>query len=261
MAGEVSLRPIGVYRSSVVHPYEAGRQPREDDTREGEILLEEGHNFEQALTGLEGFERLWVIFLFHHNSNWKPMVRPPRGSDAKQGVFATRAPYRPNPIGLSCVRLLGVEGRRIRIEGADLLDGSPVLDVKPYVPEADAFPESRIGWLENAEASRFALEWRDAAEEKRRFLEEHGLGNLAAFVRQQLEFAPFDDSRKRVEDLGGESWSLAYRTWRFIFTQPSAGRLEVTDLRSGYSDEDLAADFDKWGDKDLHRRFLRKFPR
>lgn len=255
VAGEVTLRPIGVYRSQVVHPYEAGRQPRPEDARRGEILLDEGHNFEQALIGLEGFERIWIVFLFHHNPNWKPMVKPPRGTDAKQGVFATRAPYRPNPIGLSCVKLVRVEGRKLVVAGADLLDGSPVLDIKPYVPGADSFPESRLGWLEHADSEKFRIEWAETALEKSRFLRENGVGNLEDFTIQQLEFEPFDGGRKRVQELGEGVWSLAYRTWRVIFAATGERALKVLDLESGYTEADLADPFDKWGDKDLHRKF------
>jgi tRNA-Thr(GGU) m(6)t(6)A37 methyltransferase TsaA len=105
--------------------------------------LERNRNFEQALKDLEGFERIWVIYLFHLNDSWKPMVTPPRNKGKKVGVFASRSPHRPNGIGLSCVTLNRIEGLNIYISNSDILDGSPVLDIKPYLPWSDSFPDSK----------------------------------------------------------------------------------------------------------------------
>jgi tRNA (adenine37-N6)-methyltransferase len=101
-----------------------------------------------ALRDLDGFDRAWLITWLHLNGpNWPSLVRPPRGGP-RRGIFATRAPHRPNPIGLSAVRVLGVEGCIIHVAGLDLIDGTPVLDVKPYVAYADAFPEASAGWVD-----------------------------------------------------------------------------------------------------------------
>src|SRR5437868_5175297 len=91
---DYAISPIGYFKSSQVEPYEAGRQPDEHHAS-GVIELLPGSNFEQALTGLETCERIWVLFIFHHNDHWNPMVLPPRGRTQKIGVFATRSPYRP----------------------------------------------------------------------------------------------------------------------------------------------------------------------
>jgi tRNA-Thr(GGU) m(6)t(6)A37 methyltransferase TsaA len=106
---------------------------------------------EPAFRDLAGFERIWLVFVFHRSEGWKPQVRPPRGR-LKRGVLATRSPHRPNAIGLSAVELIAVETRSLRVRGVDLLDGTPVLDIKPYVPYADAFPESRAGWIDTVDA-------------------------------------------------------------------------------------------------------------
>ena len=102
-----------------------------------------------ALQDLAGFSHVWVIAYLHLNHGYRPLVAPPRDPDRKHGVLATRAPHRPNPLGLSAARLLAVSGHRLTLERLDLLDGTPVLDIKPYVPYADAFPAARIGWLED----------------------------------------------------------------------------------------------------------------
>ena len=101
-----------------------------------------------ALSDLAGVERIWVLSVLHRSGTWGPLVRPPRGARVRRGLFATRSPDRPNPLGLSAVRLLSVEGHRLHVRGVDLLDGTPILDIKPYIPYADAFPTSRAGWID-----------------------------------------------------------------------------------------------------------------
>lgn len=250
------IEPIGVYLAPQIHPYEAARQPRGDRQHEGEIQLNHGHGFEQALLGLEGFDRIWLIFQFHHNSDWKPMVRPPRGTDRKVGVFATRAPYRPNGLGLSCVRLKEIKGLSLIVEGADLLNGTPIFDIKPYLPEADSFPNAKMGWLEGVTAHKHQIRFSAIAENQIRWLEQSGLIHLRDFLEQQLEFEPFDQDRKRVSQSPENlTWTLAYRTWRADFHEVEPQILEVQLIRSGYSDHDLNLPDDRWKDKDLHRRF------
>lgn len=106
-----------------------------------------------AYADLAGFERIWLLFAFHRSEGWTAQVRPPRGG-GRRGVLATRSPHRPNPLGLSAVELLAVEQGALRVRGLDLLDGTPVLDVKPYVPYADAFPAARAGWIDALDASQ-----------------------------------------------------------------------------------------------------------
>ncbi|MEZ5461859.1 tRNA (N6-threonylcarbamoyladenosine(37)-N6)-methyltransferase TrmO [Dokdonella sp.] len=104
-----------------------------------------------AYRDLEGFERIWLLFAFHRSEGWTAEVRPPRGG-GKRSVLATRSPHRPNAIGLSAVRLLAVETGILRVSGIDLLDGTPIIDIKPYVPYADAFPASQAGWIDAIDA-------------------------------------------------------------------------------------------------------------
>ena len=149
------MRPIGYVRSPYAQRIDAPHQATVvEGTSTGspaEAVIElEPDLPEEALRGLEGFERIWVIFVFHRSQGWAPLVRPPRGR-LKRGVLATRSPHRPNAIGLSAVELVAVEGRTLRLRGVDFLDGTPVLDVKPYVPYADAFPGSRAGWIDEVD--------------------------------------------------------------------------------------------------------------
>lgn len=111
-----------------------------------------------ALADLEGFDWLWVVSWFHLNgSRRRPLVRPPRGGP-KRGVFSTRAPHRPNPIGLSAVRILSVSRGRVDVAGLDLLDGTPILDLKPYIADYDSRPDASRGWLEDTPAPTLSIE-------------------------------------------------------------------------------------------------------
>jgi len=114
------------------------------------IQLVDNEKLRMALRGLDKFERCWIISYMHLNQGWNPLVKPPRGPKAKQGLFSTRAPHRPNSIALSALKITKVDHTlgQIHVFGIDLLDQTPVLDIKPYVPYADAFPNSAAGWLD-----------------------------------------------------------------------------------------------------------------
>lgn len=101
-----------------------------------------------ALDDLEGFERVWLVYCFDRAGPFRPRVVPYREQPGEHGLFATRSPCRPNPIGMSVVLLVAREGNVLRVRGVDVLDGTPLLDIKPYVPEFDAHPSSKAGWLD-----------------------------------------------------------------------------------------------------------------
>src|SRR3984885_14720289 len=147
---ELTLEPIGFVRSALETKVEAARQPRAAGGESARIELLPGRNFEHALEDLERWELIWVIFWFHLNSGWRPKVLPPRSTTGRKGVFATRSPHRPNPLGMSVVRLERIEGLVLHIRDTDMLDGTPVLDLKPYVAYTDAHPGAGTGWLEDA---------------------------------------------------------------------------------------------------------------
>lgn len=180
------------------------------------IELESGKDFESAVADLEGFSHAWVIFVFHEAQGWRPKVQPPRGISRKVGVFASRAPYRPNPIGLSLVPIAWVDGRRIGIGDSDLLDGTPILDIKPYVATTDALPDAKLGWMEFLRTP--ALKWQPSPSCVRGFswLSENGF-DLETIVRRQLERDPFAQSSKRVRRTGPDRGVFAYRLWRTSF--------------------------------------------
>ena len=124
---------------------------------EGRIVFADKYRVREALKGLDGFSRIWLIWGFSANKpakgEWQPTVRPPRlGGNASMGVWATRSPYRPNPIGLSCVELVRIDDMDLVVRGADLADGTPIFDIKPYVAYADSFPDAQCGFASEAPA-------------------------------------------------------------------------------------------------------------
>jgi len=152
-----TYQPIGFVRSPYRHRIDAPHQPTVVEGTEtgdaAEAILELNATLPaEALQDLRGFERIWVIFAFHRSEGWRALVKPPRGGP-KRGVLATRSPHRPNAIGLSALELVSVEGRCLRVRGVDLLDGTPILDIKPYAPYADAFPDSRAGWIDEMDTA------------------------------------------------------------------------------------------------------------
>jgi len=145
------VEPIGVIHSPFMVPNGTPIQPVYGGGFEGSVEVFEP--FRDALVDLDGFDRIWLLYWCDRAVGWRPRVVPYR-DDVARGLFATRAPGRPNPIGLSCVRLLSVESGVLRIRELDILDGAPLLDIKPYVPDFDSFPAVRSGWLARSDATR-----------------------------------------------------------------------------------------------------------
>lgn len=157
--------PIAHIHNDLATKFGAPRQSGLIPQLEATIVFEPAFRNAEALRGLEGFSHIWLLWDFSeaHLTEWLPTVRPPRlGGNKRMGVFATRSPFRPNPIGLSSVRLTGIEhstleGPVLHIEGADLMNGTPILDIKPYLPFTDCHPEATAGFAMEA-AKQPALE-------------------------------------------------------------------------------------------------------
>lgn len=154
----VNIQVIARMKSDFATKFGIPRQSGLVQELRSTIIFEPEYRNEDALRGLEGFSHLWIIWQFSEavRSGWSPTVRPPRlGGNTRLGVFATRSPFRPNNLGLSCIRLLGVEktaefGTVIHVAGADLMDGTPIFDIKPYIPYADCQPEATGGFTDTA---------------------------------------------------------------------------------------------------------------
>lgn len=192
----------------------------------GRVVFEPEYRNPDALRGIEGFDRLWLIWQFSESvlDEWRPTVRPPRlGGNARMGVFATRSPFRPNPLGLSCVELDAVEwdaldGPALRVRGADLMDGTPIYDVKPYAPYADAFPDARGGFA-SARPETVAV---DCPAEL--------LARVEEGKRDALLGVLAHDPRPRYQDDPARVYGMAFGGYEVKF-RVADGVLTVTDIK------------------------------
>ena len=163
------MKTIATIRNDFSTKFGVPRQPGLVPEVVSTIVFEPEYRVAEALRGIEGYSHLWVIWRFHQaeRENWSPTVRPPRlGGNERVGVFATRSPFRPNPIGLSVVKLVAVKrderlGMVLRVSGADMVDGTPVLDIKPYLPYADSVPEATGGFTDSSEKRQVTVDCPD----------------------------------------------------------------------------------------------------
>ncbi len=164
----MNIEPIASIKTCYQEKFGVPRQPGLVSDAWGQITFEPHYRDSDAVRGLEGFSHLWVIFVFHQTSGkqWKPSVRPPRlGGNKKMGVFASRSPFRPNPIGLSCLEIERIDydnlhGPVIHVRGVDLVDGTPIIDIKPYVPYADSIAQAIGGFAQDRPQSLHVC-WRN----------------------------------------------------------------------------------------------------
>lgn len=254
----MQVSPIGTFHGEAVYKYDVPRQGRLFPGHPGRVELLSGQNFETALRDLDGFERIWLIFKFHENEGWRPTTRPPVAFQGlnRVGTFASRSPYRPNGIGLSCVKLLRIEGLTLYVDESDLLDQTPILDIKPYIPMADAFPLARAGWVDLQEKNQWNIYFEPLFSEKASWIYDKLKWDLKSFAELQLSVAPEDSSRKRVV-LESNKGVLSYRTFRICFALNQENKTVILeDILSGYSLEELNSLEDKYGDKAFHRLFV-----
>lgn len=264
MPDPISLTPIGIIHTPFTDRYRAPRQPgAAPESAEGTIELFPGHNFEAALEDLAGFDLIWVIYWFHRNTHWRPKVLPPRGGRTRRSVFATRSPHRPNALGLSLLKLVSVRGRTLRVADVDLLDQTPVLDIKPYLPYAEARPDARMGWLDALErsgdpdAERYTVSWSEFALEQRELLLAHGV-DLDAVALPQLRRDPHPHPYRRIQKRADGVHQIAVTSWRVRYTVVD-DTVRVDHIASGYGPEALVAEAALL-DESAHRAFHARWP-
>ena len=209
------MNPIAIIKTDFPEKFGIPRQSGLVDSLEARIIFKSEYRNADAVRGLEDFSHIWLIWEFSEakRDNWSPTVRPPRlGGNVRMGVFATRSPFRPNPLGLSCVKLKKVEihpklGPVLYVAGADLMDGTPIYDIKPYIPYADCHPEATGGFTVTTEMPSVTVEFppellAKVSEEKRDAL----LGVLA------------QDPRPRYQNTPGRVYAMGFAGFTIKFT-------------------------------------------
>lgn len=196
------------------------------DSLKGRIVFEPAYRNPDALRGLEGFSHIWLIWEFSEakREHWSATVRPPRlGGNVRMGVFATRSPFRPNPIGLSCVRLERIEadspeGPVLQVAGADLMDGTPIYDIKPYLPYADSHPEATGGFADPVRDRRLQVEFPPELLER-----------LPEEARESLQDVLAQDPRPSYQSDPERMYGVPFAGWDVRFTV-SEGLLRVREV-------------------------------
>jgi tRNA (adenine37-N6)-methyltransferase len=250
-----AVRPIGFARSPFREKADAPRQAALSPDAAARIEILPEH--ERALDDLDGFDRIWVIFWFDRaEGRGASKVLPPR-SRKKRGVFATRSPHRPNPIGLSAVRLDRVDGLVLHVRGVDFIDGTPVLDIKPYIPYADAFPEAKVGWLgPSPPEPEWQVELTGLAEEQLEWIASRTDIDLRKRIVSTLSLGPQPHPYRRIRRAEG-GFVLAVKEWRISFRLH--GRAAVVErIASGYRAKELANG--TTSTHEVHRAFTARFP-
>lgn len=223
----MNIEPIAYFRSPMTSKFGIPRQSGVVSELPGRIVFEPAYRREEAVRGLEAFDYVWLIWEFSANRHEQQglTVRPPRlGGNERVGVFASRSPFRPNRLGLSCVRIDRVEmtaewGPVVHVKGADLMDGTPIYDLKPYVVYADCHPEARSGFVDQREWKPLQVVMSD--EHARLFLPEELEG-----LRQVLA----QDPRPRFHDDAGRVYGMPYAGRDVRFRVDADGVLTVVEV-------------------------------
>jgi tRNA (adenine37-N6)-methyltransferase len=258
-AATLAVAPIGHLRTAWATKVEAPRQPAAATDAAGVIELLPGMNLEHAIEDLAGWERIWVIFWFDRNRGWRPKVLPPRATTGRKGVLATRSPHRPNPLGLSVLRLTRIEGLQLFVRDVDLLDGTPILDIKPYVPYTDSFPESGSGWLAADPRPAWAIQFVARAEEQLAWIAARLPLPLRERITATLHLGPQPHPYRRIRRLRDGMLQLAVQDWRVDF-RVEGQAIEVLGVRSGYRPSQLQRATDSITDPlQVHREFTAQF--
>ena len=218
----LTLRPIGYVRSGKSVKFQTRHQPSETAPETNVLEFVEGRGYERALPDLAGFSRIWLIWWFHRNNEWRPLVLPPRGPAKRRGLFATRSPHRPNPIGLTAVTLIEVQRRGLILGACDLMDGTPVFDIKPYIGAYDSFPDARGGWHEEVEVGlreppRYEVQLLPLAEAQAEWLRKSWAIDFRPRMKEILARDPTLHRSRRIRRRGETHLVIGCGAWRAIY--------------------------------------------
>ncbi len=233
-ADALTLTPIAITRSCFRDKFGVPRQPGLTRHAWADLIIQPPFDREDAFRGLESCSHLWLTFQFHEaiRAEWRPVVRPPRlGGNRKVGVFASRSPFRPNSLGLSVVRNEGLSRRDgqlvLRIREHDLIDGTPVLDIKPYLPFADALPDALIGWADSPPHERMPVRFLAQAEQQLAELDPNDYPDFRGLIEDVVSYDPRPSFRRGREEERIYGAHLYDCNVRFRFTSGSVEVLTV----------------------------------
>jgi len=261
----LNLQPIGFIRTPKQVKFQALHQPSEAAPERNILELLPDCNYELALQDLAGFSRVWLLSWFHRNTTWRPLVLPPRGPAQRRGVFATRSPHRPNPLGLTPVQLVAVEGRKLILGACDLVDGTPIFDIKPYIPAYDAFPEARAGWTDEVEAAQeippqFSVCFTPHAELQAEWLRANWQLDFRARLFELLARDPTPHRTRRIRRRGENQFTIGCGAWRAVFTVTKK-TVNILALETGYPPRFLNdLTLDDLPDRAAQLAFLERWP-
>lgn len=239
MATSITLQPIGFVRTQKQVKFQARHQPVENVPEQNILELVPGCQYEEALQDLAGFSRIWLLWWFHRNTEWRPKVLPPRGPSKRRGVFATRSPHRPNPLGLTPVQLIRVEGLRLFLGACDLVDGTPVFDIKPYIPAYDIFPGESAGWIDEVEAElseppRYTVDYAPLARTQAEWLLANWRIDFRPRMGELLARDPGLHRARRITRRSAGVFVIGCGAWRAVFTVTGT-QVTVQQLEAGYA--------------------------
>ena len=223
------MQPIATIHTGFASKFGVPRQSGLVPELKGTVVFEPQFRYADALRGLEGFSHIWLIWEFSEavREEWSPTVRPPRlGGNTRLGVFATRSPFRPNPIGLSCVKLDSIElstpqGPVLHVSGADLMDGTPIYDIKPYIPYTDCVTDATSGFTESVSMHRLNV-----------IIPKHLESKIRPGTLEALRGILAQDPRPRYQDDPNREYGFDFDGYSVKFKVPDPDTLTVTDLQA-----------------------------
>lgn len=230
MSSRKLIQAIGVLESCFKEKFGAPRQPHLVPGATARLRVKKEFIPEQSLKGLEGFSHVWLLSYFHLNTNktFKSTVHPPRLQGGTVGVFASRSPHRPSPIGLSLAKLETITGDTLHLSGIDLVDGTPILDIKPYIPICDSVRRARTGWTGRVKNRAFRVVWRAPAREALRRLGGGEAQRLERLVGEVLKQDP-RNPRDRSQNAEGRALEMFLLDYDVHF-RITDGRAEIFGL-------------------------------
>lgn len=259
----LTLSPIGTIHTPMNSKFDAPHQPDKALAQQSIITLLPNQGFDRALGDLDGFSHIWLIWWFHKNSTWRPRVLPPRGPAKRRGVFATRSPHRPNPVGITAVPLIAIKGLNIYVGTNDLIDGTPILDIKPYLVNNDSFSDAKKGWIGEVE------EYLDNSTKYEVVFSENALKHINWLKDKKIDFTkrvldilsvdPFPHRTRRIMSLEEGIYRMGCGAWRLYYTIEGT-KVMVSKITIGYPLDSLkSSKSDYLLQKEMLLQFWEKF--